>query len=62
MPSIWSGVLDIGEVFCLLKTKHVGVFVEETAFFHATEVSTKSAGLQLLRLGVARKVTRCSIG
>ena len=59
--SCW-GVLSIAEVPCLLKIRQVGVFVELTASFQATAVSTKSAGLQLFKLGVDLKVTICSIG
>ena len=40
----------------------LGVDEDSIASFHAIAVSTKSAGLQLSKLGVDLKVTRCSIG
>ena len=57
-----SGVRSIAEVPCLLKIRHVGVDNELMAFFHATAVSTRSAGLQLSMFGVDLNVTMCSIG
>jgi transketolase len=57
-----SDVRSIAEVPCLLKIRHFGVVLELTAIFHATAVSTRSAGLQLFRFGVDLKVTICSIG